>query len=166
MKSLLLSLTISLLAVVGCNSGVEPYESGANPQSSGVAKTSPSRPAPSSNPAGAAAETIEGTIEVSPALAGQIPPNSVLFLIARSAAPGPPLAVNRMPVPQFPFRFSIGPDDRMIQAMPFAGPITLSVKIDTDGNAMTRTPGDLQAAPGTPFNPGDRDVTLLIDEAI
>ncbi len=83
------------------------------------------------------------------------------------AAPGgPPLAVVRVPNPSFPLRFSIGPDDRMIQTMPFAGDIQISARVDADGNAMTRSPGDLQGASGIPNAPGDRGVTLLIDEVL
>ena len=56
--------------------------------------------------------------------------------------------------------------DRMIQSMPFAGEIWISARVDADGNAMTRSPGDLQSASGIPNTPGDRGVTLLIDEVL
>jgi hypothetical protein len=54
----------------------------------------------------------------------------------------------------------------MIQSMPFAGEIQLSAYVDADGNAVTRSPGDLQGTTETPNAPGDRGVRLLIDEAI
>jgi hypothetical protein len=63
-------------------------------------------------------------------------------------------------------QFSIGPDDRMNQSMPFAGELLITARVDTDGNAMTRSPGDLQGASETPNAPGDRGVTLLIDEVL
>jgi len=50
--------------------------------------------------------------------------------------------------------------------MPFAGEMQLSARIDSDGNAMTRTPGDLQGSSKTPHTPGERGVELLIDEAL
>jgi hypothetical protein len=50
--------------------------------------------------------------------------------------------------------------------MPFAGDIQISARVDADGNAMTRSPGDLQGASGIPNAPGDRGVTLLIDEVL
>ena len=163
MKSLLFSLMILFIAIASCDRGVEPYDAGEKPQITPIAETSA---IPITHPAGSDSELIEGTIEVAPALAGRIPDNAVLFLIARRAATGPPLAVKRIPVPQFPFHFSIGPDDRMIQAMPFEGPIRLSARIDADGNATTRTPGDLQGVLDTPHDPGARGVTLVINEAI
>ena len=115
---------------------------------------------------GATSAAIEGTLELAPDLAGRVPPGAVLFVIARTAPTGPPLAVVRVASRSFPVRFSIGPDDRMIQSMPFAGEIRLSAYVDADGNAVTRSPGDLQGTTETPNAPGDRGVRLLIDEAI
>jgi cytochrome c-type biogenesis protein CcmH len=114
----------------------------------------------------ATSEAIEGTLEVAPNLVGRIPPGAVLYVVARTAQGGPPLAVVRVASPRFPMRFSIGPDDRMNQSMPFAGEMLITARVDTDGNAMTRSPGDLQGASATPNAPGDRGVTLLIDEVL
>jgi hypothetical protein len=106
---------------------------------------------------------IEGTIELAPDLAGRVPSGATLFVIARTAPVGPPLAVLRIPNPSFPHPFSIGPDDRMIESMPFAGDIRISVRVDGDGNVMSRNPGDLQGGSDVPNAAGDRGVTLLID---
>lgn len=122
--------------------------------------------APPAAAGGAATETIEGTLELAPDLAGRVPPGAVLFVVARTAQSGPPLAVVRIADPSFPLRFSIGPSDRMIQSVPFAGEIQLSARVDADGDAMTRNPGDLRGSSGIPHAPGDRGVTLLIDEVL
>ncbi len=114
----------------------------------------------------ATSAAIEGTLELAPDLVGRVPPGAVLFVVARTAQSGPPLAVVRVADPSFPLRFSIGPGDRMIQSMPFAGDILLSARVDADGDAMTRSPGDLRGASGIPNAPGDRGVTLLIDEVL
>jgi hypothetical protein len=115
---------------------------------------------------GATSAAIAGTLELAPDLAGRVPAGAVLFVIARTAQTGPPLAVVRVADPSFPLRFSIGPDDRMLQSMPFAGEILISARVDADGDAMTRSPGDLRGASGSPNAPGDRGVTLLIDEVL
>jgi hypothetical protein len=115
---------------------------------------------------GATSAVIEGTLELAPDLVGRVPPGAVLFVVARTAQAGPPLAVVRVTDPSFPLRFSIGPDDRMIQSMPFAGDILLSARVDADGDAMTRSAGDLRGASDVPSAPGDRGVTLLIDEML
>ncbi len=114
----------------------------------------------------ATSAAIEGTLELAPDLVGRVPQGAVLYLVARTAQGGPPLAVVRVPSPRFPMRFSIGPDDRMNQSMPFAGELLITARVDTDGNAMTRSPGDLQGASETPNAPGDRGVRLLIDEVL
>jgi cytochrome c-type biogenesis protein CcmH len=125
----------------------------------------PAAPQPAAS-TGAASGPIEGTLELAPDLVGKVPPGAVLFVIARTASAGPPLAVLRIPNPSFPHPFSIGPDNRMIQSMPFAGEIRISVRVDGDGNVMSRNPGDLQGGSDVPNAPGDRGVTLLVDEVL
>jgi hypothetical protein len=110
--------------------------------------------------------SIEGTIRLAPDLANEVPAGAVLFLIARTTERGPPLAVVRVADPKFPFPFSIGPDDQMVESMPFAGEIRINVRLDSDGDAASRSPGDLQGAVETPHTPGDRGVVLVIDEVL
>jgi len=139
----------------------------ANPHA-GVAGAPPiaSMGAPSASAAGASSEAIEGTIELAPALAGRVPQGATVFVIARTAPTGPPLAVVRVTHPSFPMPFSIGPENRMIQSMPFAGEIRLSVRVDADGNVMTHDPGDLQGGSATPHAPGEHGVKLVVDQAL
>jgi hypothetical protein len=133
---------------------------------SGAIETERAAGAPPAAATGANSGAIEGTLELAPDLVGRVPPGAVLYVVARTAQGGPPLAVVRVPNPSFPMRFSIGPDDRMNQSMPFAGELLITARVDGDGNAMTRNPGDLQGASGSPNAPGDRGVTLLIDEVL
>ncbi|HXV36110.1 MAG TPA: hypothetical protein VEC18_03110 [Myxococcota bacterium] len=116
--------------------------------------------------AAADSAAIEGTIALADALQGRVPARAVLFVIARNSPSGPPLAVVRVDEPQFPLAFAIGPGDRMIEAVPFAGEISLSARVDADGDAMTRSPGDLQGRAHRAHAPGDRDVLLTIDEVL
>jgi hypothetical protein len=115
---------------------------------------------------GANSAAIEGTLELAPDLVGRVPPGAVLYVVSPTPQGGPPRAVVRVPNPSFPMRFSIGPDNRMNQSLPFAGELLITVRVDADGNAMTRNPGDLQGVSGTPNVPGDRGVRLLIDEVL
>ena len=75
---------------------------------------------------------------------------------------GPPLAVLRIPDPDFPVDFEIGPADVMIPTMRFAGSITLSARLDSDGNAMTRADSDLASGEIPPQEPGATGVTLVL----
>jgi hypothetical protein len=184
------------LALAGCDRAVEPYVPGETVEAPDLARIFPEgadvssqreeqaqpaqgggppaapgmggRGAPPAAPAAAAegGAPIRGTVTLAPALEGRVPAGAILFLIARRGEGGPPLAVQRVVDPKLPFEFSIGPEDRMIQQMPFAGPLTLSARLDADGNAMTRLAGDLQGvAPGT-HEPGDGGVAIVIDEAL
>jgi hypothetical protein len=150
-------------APMGAQPAARPGAEAAAAMGAQLAAPSAAQPAAAG---GASSSAIEGTLELAPELAGRVPPGAVLFVIARTAPVGPPLAVLRVPNPSFPHRFSIGPDDRMIESMPFAGDITITVRVDGDGNVMTRNPGDLQGGSKTPNAPGDRGVTLLIDTVL
>jgi len=111
-----------------------------------------------------AGQPISGRIEVAPALAGEAPEGAILFVIARpeGATGGPPLAVLRIPGPEFPLEFEIGPGDVMIPSMRFEGPISLSARLDADGNAMTRGATDLSSAVAGSLSPGTTGVTLVL----
>ena len=109
---------------------------------------------------------MRGRIELAPALEGRVPAGAILFLIARNPQPGPPLAVQRIPSPRFPLDFSIGPEDRMIQTLPFEGTLLVSARLDADGNATTRTPGDLQGAAADGVTPGASGVSVVLDELL
>lgn len=175
---------LCLLALfLGCDRNVEPFVPGEEPRQPDLSKIFPAGaeqsvrgpieipPAPT--PAGsrgadpfANAEPIEGVVSVSPELAGRVPQGGVLFVIARPGAAGPPLAVQRVPSPSFPFRFSIGPEDRMIRSMPFAGDLQLTARLDVDGDATSRGPGDLQGRAAGAYRPGAEGVEIVLDELL
>ncbi len=113
-----------------------------------------------------AAPPLTGTITLAPALRGKVKPGAVLFLIARSGAAGPPTAVLRIPSPVFPLDFELGPEHKMIAQLPFAGPFTLSARVDSDGDAISRTPGDLAGEAAGRHLPGARNIRLQIDQAL
>lgn len=58
---------------------------------------------------------------------------------------GPPLAVKKIDRPTFPLSYSLGAENVMTQGVPFTGKLTITVRLDQDGNAGTqgpRFPGD------------------------
>jgi hypothetical protein len=183
-RDLVLLATFGAALALGCDRAFEPYVPGERPEQPDLKRIFPegAERAAQQSPGGAesppmagrgaapvpagGAEPIEGTIEVAPALEARIPAGAVLFLVARRSDAGPPLAVKRIADPRFPLDFSIGPGDRMIQSMPFAGPIHLSARLDADGNATTRAPGDLQGSAPASHEPGDTGVSIVIDEVL
>jgi cytochrome c-type biogenesis protein CcmH len=169
----------------GCDRAIEPYVPGEKPEQpdlsrivpEGAERAAENKPAPMGQGAGAAppaapraeaeAAPVSGTITLAPEVEAKVPPGAILFLIARGPAEGgPPLAVKRIESPAFPLDFTLGPDDRMIQAMPFVGPLQLSARLDADGNAMTRQPGDLQGEPPESRQPGETGIAIVIDRVL
>ena len=170
------------LGLGACDRAIEPYVPGEKAEApdltrifpegaersldTGAAPSPGAGGAPPPAPAAATGEAIRGTIALAPDLEDRVPAGAVLFLIARRGEGGPPLAVQRVVEPRFPLEFSIGPEDRMIEQMPFAGPLLLTARIDADGNATTRQPGDLQGtAPGS-YEPGASGVAIVVDEVL
>jgi cytochrome c-type biogenesis protein CcmH len=183
------------VAALGCDRAVEPYVPGEKPEQPDLSRifpegaqraaenkagamggsaasgtpAAPGAPADRGQPptADAAAATVSGTITLAPDFEARVPAGAILFLIARTGAGGgPPLAVKRVESPRFPMDFSLGPDDRMIKTMPFEGPLQLSVRLDADGNAMTRAPGDLQGETTQSHQPGESGVSIVIDQVL
>jgi cytochrome c-type biogenesis protein CcmH len=177
-------------AAFGCDRAVEPYVPGEKPEQPDLSRifpegaeraaekggeARPGMPAAQGAPtdrggapvAGAAGAPLRGTITLAPDFERKVPAGAILFLIARKGeGGGPPLAVKRVESPTFPMDFTIGPDDRMIEAMPFEGPLQLSARLDADGNAMTRAAGDLQGQSSAPHQPGATGVAIVIDQVL
>src|SRR5262245_3133159 len=181
-----LALVIALAQVAGCDRNVEPFDPNEEPAPPDLARIfpagaepaqqgPPSMPPPmgrgAPSPAAEAeladdAPPIRGTVSLSPELAGRVPAGAVLFLIARRDGPGPPVAVQRIAQPRFPLEFSLGPEDRMIRTLPFAGELRISARVDVDGNALSREPGDLEGSARAAAAPGATGVEIVLDEVL
>ena len=112
---------------------------------------------------------IEGTISVDPKLKAKLNSRDALYIIVRSAgsAGGPPLAVKKVERPVFPFSYSLGPENMMIPGRPFSGKVNVYVRLDKDGNAMTRDPGSLKGDyKKNPVEIGSQRVDIIIDQVL
>ena len=174
-------LVLVALVTVGCDRNIEPFDPNEKVEQPDLSKIfpegaersgdaqalrgemppaeEPAAPAPAERRRRSPARSASR-----PDLAGRVPTGAVLFLIARTGGGGPPTAVRRIADPSFPLEFEIGPEDRMIEAMPFDGPFELMARVDADRNAMTRNPGDLQGAAEGRFAPGASEIEIVIDE--
>jgi cytochrome c-type biogenesis protein CcmH len=194
LPALLTGLVLAALLGVGCDRNTEPFVEGEKPRQPDLARIFPgARPDESSTrsavpsaaeqlpPAAgrqqgriagagvdAASHSIRGTVAVAPEFASSLPASGSLFVIARpqGVPGGPPLAVLRVTSPRFPVSFEIGPENVMIPSMRFEGEIQISVRLDSDGDAMTQLPGDLSGAASTPSTPGADGVDILLDTQI
>src|SRR4051812_26345146 len=83
---------------------------------------------------------IRGSIDVKPEMKANVQPTDTVFVIARKAAGGPPLAVKKLAAASFPMPFELTEKDVMMGG-PFEGDVDITVRIDKDGDAMTKNPG-------------------------
>lgn len=177
-------LVASSLALASCNRKVEPYDPNEKVEQPDLSKIFPEGaeraasqaptqmpPAPGEEPRGApAVEGMTAPENAGPPLSGtialasgaEVPSGATLFVIARTGEAGPPTAVLRIPAPRFPLEFQLGPENRMIAAMPWQGPFQLSARIDLDGNAMTRDAGGLEGRAAAPVSPGDTGIEITL----
>jgi hypothetical protein len=161
------------LGSAGCDRRLEPWVDAAEeppPTEQPVRVPGLGRPVPAPfaqaapAPLAGSEAGIRGVIRL-PADAASEPGEGVLFVIARSAGGGPPLAAKRLQPGPFPLRFEIGPADAMLAERPFIGPILLSARVDFDGDPLTRSPEDWTASAPGPLDPGATDVELVLQPA-
>jgi cytochrome c-type biogenesis protein CcmH len=145
---------------------VRPTEAPSEPPAPPGGRGGPAAPSPAASAAVASGPPIRGTVRVSPEHEQAAGSGGVLFIIARGPGGGPPLAARRIEAPRFPLEYELGPEDRMIQTRPFVGPLYVSARLDSDGNATTRGEGDLQGTAAAPAQPGASGVDVVLNERL
>ena len=177
----IVSLLLPLVLAVGCHRNVEPYdpsEQVVEPDLSaifpeGVERSNappgdarPAMPMAGRRVAASSGPPLTGQILLAPELAERVPRGAVVFVVARTGGSGPPVAAKRISATGFPLAFELGPEDRMAHDMPYEGPFQLTARVDADGDAATRTAGDLRGVAEGNHSPGATGVTILIDEIL
>ena len=174
-------VALAALLASGCDRAVEPYVPGERPEAPDLSRIFPegaqqspggespptrgaaAPPAPPQAPGTEAEAALHGTVRLRSGGETPLPPDAVLFLIARSPAGGPPVAVRRFAAPRFPLAFHLGPEHRMIASLPFEGPFALSARLDADGNASTRQTVDLAGSAAGLHRAGDAGIEIWIE---
>ena len=136
------------MAATSCTKKTDnaPRPSALAPAPAGSAPAAP--PAPAKAAEGAGGPTITGTIVLAPARKGDVSPNDAVYLSARRIADNPQargslVAVKRFTASSFPIEFTLGAGDMMFKNGAFEGELTLSARVDKDGDPMTRRKGDV-----------------------
>ena len=108
---------------------------------------------------------VFGTISIDPGLKVGLIPSARLFIFARSEGvdAGPPLAVKRHSVFQFPFEFDIGQLNTMMEGSQFEGAMNLTARLDQDGNRKS-SPGDVEGK--IQITAGQKGVQLVLNNLI
>jgi cytochrome c-type biogenesis protein CcmH len=108
---------------------------------------------------------IAGQVLISPALADQVRPTDVLFVIVRRPGGTPrPVAAKRIESPKFPVPFEITNADVMVQGSELRGMVDVVARLDRDGQAGPALPGDIEGRYAkNPTLPGGRDLEITLD---
>jgi hypothetical protein len=166
-----------LMGSVACDRNIAPFVPGEQPSQPDLSRIFPApeeetAPAPGAmasrspvaSTSGRSGAAVRGRVSLAPGLSQR---SGTLFIIARrqGVAGGPPLAVLRVPSPSFPLAFEIGPDQVMMPGTAFEGPMSLSARLDSDGDAMTRGPDDPATRGPLAVAPGMAGVELQLGSA-
>ena len=108
---------------------------------------------------------VSGTISIAPGVSSTIHPSAGLFIFARPEGvdAGPPLAVRKHGIFDFPFEFEIGQLNTMMPDSVFEGDLTLTARLDQDGNRKS-SPGDIEGK--VSVKAGEKGVKLVLDTVV
>jgi len=107
---------------------------------------------------------IAGRVMIAPALADQVRPTDVLFVIVRRPGGARPVAAKRIGNPQFPVSFELTNADVMVQGSELRGMLEVVARLDRDGQAGPAQPGDIEGRYAkNPTLPGGRDFEITLD---
>jgi len=121
---------------------------------------------PAATPPPSTAALIRGSIDVAAALKPRIGAQDTIFLFARAAEGGPPVAVVRGPATRFPMDFELSDSAAMTPGDLLSGhkQVTLVARISKSGNAQPQ-PGDIEGSVAA-VKVGAQGVHLVIDKTI
>lgn len=109
--------------------------------------------------------TANGIVSLAPSLKGRVSPQDAVFIFARPAAGGPPLAAIRLTASELPARFDLAKAPLMTQTPSAAqGDIIIVARISRSGNVAAQA-GDLQGS--SKAIPGNaKSIEIIINEVI
>jgi cytochrome c-type biogenesis protein CcmH len=106
---------------------------------------------------------VTGTIALGAGLASRTAPDDVVFVIAREpGVAGPPVAVARLGGNRYPMAFRLDDSNLMLRGG-WPAELELEVRVDEDGDPLTRGPGDLSGRATGPVGPGAAAVRIQLE---
>ena len=97
-----------------------------------------------------ASKFLRGTLRATAEVEKLIEPGAILFLTAWPVDPttqellGAPLAAEKIDVTSLPIEFRLDEHDTMVKGTRFEGDVLITARIDGDGEARTKEPGDVE----------------------
>jgi cytochrome c-type biogenesis protein CcmH len=108
-------------------------------------------------------QTINGTVDINPALKGKVPANAAIFLFAKPLDGRMPVAAIRSEAAKLPLEFELNDTMAMNPEARLSSfkEVVLTARISMSGEAMAKS-GDLEGTL-TPVKVGAKDIRLVID---
>ncbi|MBI4639446.1 MAG: cytochrome c-type biogenesis protein CcmH, partial [Candidatus Tectomicrobia bacterium] len=114
---------------------------------------------------GSSLPIVTGTVTVASSVAGTIPSDATLFIVARQAETGPPLAVKKIPRPRFPLAYTLTPEDVMLPGASLEGKMFVKAMLKQSGMVGPAQPGDLEGIfARNPVSVGMTQVDIVLDK--
>lgn len=113
---------------------------------------------------------LAGIIKADGKVKDKIAAGDVIFVVARryeegATGPGTPLAVQKLTVDKFPIKFALDSRDAMLAGTTLSGKVVVTVRVDKDGDAITKNPGDVTGQ-SKPVEPPKKDVVVSLDTVL
>ena len=164
-------------AVVKTSKGVPTSRPASRPTSRPMGKMPAGHPptgGATSQPAVAGPSgSIAGKIELAKAMTEKVKAGATLFIIVRRDAgegkKGMMIAAKKIPVTgaaMFPLTYTVTPKDVMMAGTALAGTVRVSARIDQDGDAISKQPGDVTGAAKKVIKVGDKAAHFTLDGAL
>jgi len=110
---------------------------------------------------------VAGTLELPEELRDKVSAGDVIFVMARHPVNGSIVAVRKMEAPEkFPLEFRLEQEHVMMHGRSLAGQVLLSARVDKDGDAMSRGPGDVLAELAEPVTVPAEGVRLELNKVM
>ena len=108
---------------------------------------------------------LSGELRLDPKVKAHVASGDVIFIVARGpasgSAAGPIVAVKKLSVDRFPISFSLSDEDAMVMGTELRGTVVVSARVDKDGNATSKSPGDVVGSAPPTTVPASRVVVTL-----
>ena len=167
-------------AVSGTLPAGHPPLGAADPLGAGAVPATAPGPHGAPSPHGAGAPvgggtggTLKGRITLDPAVAADVKPGSVLFIIIRKDAgegqKGMLMASKKLEIGganMFPLEYEIGPENVMMGGTALEGQVRVEARLDQDGDAISKQPGDLVGARAGAVAVGATGVDFAVREKL
>jgi hypothetical protein len=108
---------------------------------------------------------VNGVLRLDDKVKSKVAEGDVIFLVARGASPtgepGPVLAVKKLTASKWPLNFTLDARDAMVSGTKLHGKVIVTARVDKDGDAISKNPGDVTGSSRPVEVPAEKVVITL-----